>query len=81
MPFGVVSVVCRGMGVLDEGGDRRRGRGSFLWDGFGASHCNQWGLCDALFSNYFGDLLIPVAELENCDSVMPLVIIGLVTGF
>jgi len=29
MPFGVVSVVCRGMGVLDEGGDRRRGRGSF----------------------------------------------------
>ena len=24
---------------------------------FGASHCNQWGLCDALFSNYFEDLL------------------------
>jgi len=56
------------------------GKGSFGGE-FGASHCNQWGLCDALFSNYFGDLLIPVAELENCDSVMPLVIIGLVTGF
>jgi len=21
------------------------------------AHCNQWGLCDALFSNYFEDLL------------------------
>jgi len=29
MPFGVVSGVGRGMSVLDEGGDRRRGRGSF----------------------------------------------------
>jgi len=26
MPFGVVSGVGRGMGVLDGGGDRRRGR-------------------------------------------------------
>jgi len=24
---------------------------------FGVSHCNQWDLCDALFSNYFEDLL------------------------
>ena len=48
-----------GMGVLDFGGDRRRGRGSFGAESeFGASHCNQWGLCDALFSNYFEDLLI-----------------------
>ena len=46
-PFGVVSEVGLGMGVLDFGGDRRRGRGSF---------CNQWGICDALFSNYFKDL-------------------------
>jgi len=45
-----------GMGVLDFDGNRRRGRGSF-GDEFGASHCNQWGLCDALFSNYFEDLL------------------------
>ena len=30
MPFGVVSGVGLGMGVLDFGGDRRRGRGSFF---------------------------------------------------
>jgi len=29
MPFGVVSGVGRRMYVLDEGGDRRRGRDSF----------------------------------------------------
>jgi len=29
MPFGVVRGVGRGTGVLDGGGDRRRGRGSF----------------------------------------------------
>jgi len=29
MPFVLASCVGRGMGVLDEGGDRRRGRGSF----------------------------------------------------
>jgi len=46
MPFRMVSAVGRGMGVLDGGGDRRRERDSF--DGeCGASHCNQWGLCDA----------------------------------
>jgi len=28
MPFGVVSGVGQGMGVLDRGGDRRRGSGS-----------------------------------------------------
>jgi len=31
------------MGVLDFGGDRQRGRGSFGGE-FGASHCNQWGV-------------------------------------
>jgi len=44
MPFGVVSGVGLGMGVLDFGGDRRRGRGS-LGGEFAASHCNQQGLC------------------------------------
>jgi len=34
------------MGVLDGGGHHRRGRCSFGGE-FGASHCNQWGLCDA----------------------------------
>jgi len=29
MPFGMVSWFGRGMGVLDGGGDRSRGRGSF----------------------------------------------------
>jgi len=47
MPFVMVSGVGRGMGVLD----------AVLGGEFGASHCNQWGLCDALFSNYFEDLL------------------------
>ena len=36
--------VGRRMGVLDGGGDRRRGKSSFGGE-FGASHCNQWGLC------------------------------------
>jgi len=39
MPFRVVS--ARGMGVLDEGVDRRKGRGSFGTE-FGASLSNQW---------------------------------------
>jgi len=48
MPFGVVSGVGRrGMCVLERSGDRRR-EGQF------------WGICDALFSNYFEDLFILV---------------------
>jgi len=39
MPFGMVSGVGRGMGVLDGGGYHRRGRGS-LGAEFGSSHCN-----------------------------------------
>ena len=60
MPFGVVSGVGRGMGVLDGDGDRRRGRGNFGGEvePVEASYCNQWGLCDAalLKSLYFEDL-------------------------
>jgi len=44
MPFGVVSRIRLGMGVIDFGGDRRRGRGS-LGGEFAASHYNQWGIC------------------------------------
>jgi len=44
MPFGVVSGVGLGMGVLHFGGDHRRGRGS-LGGEFAASRCNQWELC------------------------------------
>jgi len=57
MPFGVVRGVGRGMGVLDESGDRRRGRGSFRGE-FGAPIVTNGGLCDALFSNYFEDLYL-----------------------
>jgi len=39
MPFGMVSGVGRGMGVLD-GGDDRRWEGAVLGDEFGASNCN-----------------------------------------
>ena len=58
MPFGVVSGVGLDMGVLDFGGDRRRRRGAVFGGEFGASHCNQWGRYDALFSNYFEDCLV-----------------------
>jgi len=44
MPFGVVSGVDRGMGVLDGGGDRRREEVVFGSE-FGESHCKQLGLC------------------------------------
>jgi len=43
MPFGLVSRVWLGMGVLDFGADRRRERGSL--GGGMASYCNQWGIC------------------------------------
>jgi len=49
---GMVSGVGRGMGVLDGGRDRRRGRGNFEGE-FGASHGNQWGLCDAALPKLF----------------------------
>ena len=69
MPFGVVRGVGRGMGVLDGGGDRRRERGRFGGE-FGASHCNQWSLCDALFSNCFEDLLKNYKRITNLATVL-----------
>jgi len=54
------------MGVLDGGGDRRRERLSFRGE-FGASHCNQWGISDALFSNYFEDLFKIAQLLDNVN--------------
>jgi len=44
MQFGMMRGIGRGMGVLDEGGDRRRGRSNFGGE-FELSHCNQWGFC------------------------------------
>jgi len=40
MPFVMVNAVGRGMGVLNGGGNRQRGRGCFGSE-FGASHCKQ----------------------------------------
>jgi len=50
MPFEVVSGVGQGMGVLD-GVVIVEGEEPVLEGEFGASHCTQWDLCDALFSN------------------------------
>jgi len=44
MPFGVVSRVSQGRGVLDGSGDCRRRRVSFGGK-CGTSYWNQWGLC------------------------------------
>jgi len=41
MPFGLVSGVVLGMGVLDFGGDRRRGRGTL-----GVNTMQKWRLID-----------------------------------
>jgi len=44
MPFGMVSRVGRGMGVLD-GVVIVEGEGTVFGGEFRAFHCNQWGLC------------------------------------
>ena len=44
MLFGMVSGVGRGIGVLD-GVMIVEEKMADLWSEFGASHCNQWGLC------------------------------------
>jgi len=44
MPFGVASGVGREMGVLDRV-LIVEGKEAVLGGEYGASHCNQWGLC------------------------------------
>ena len=44
MPFGMVSGVTQGMGVLD-GVAIIKWEGAVLGGEFGASHCNQWERC------------------------------------
>ena len=70
MPFGIVSGVGRGMGVLDGGGDRRKKRDSFgaesgrpvvTYGDFVARLCES----DALFPNYFGK----GGLVQRCPSV------------
>jgi len=54
MPFGVVSGIGQGMGVLD-GVVIIKGKGQF-WGEVEASHCNHLAFATWLFSNYFEDL-------------------------
>jgi len=61
MPFGMLSVVGRGMGVLDEVVIVEE-KGQF-WGEFGASHCNQRGLCDAALPKLLWAALVYL-ELE-----------------
>jgi len=73
----MVNGVGRGMGVLN-GVVIVEEEGAVLGE-FRASHCDQWCLCDALFSNYFEDLFqvaqriihhnaarLLVLELKHC---------------
>ena len=58
MPFGTVSGVGRGMGVLDWGGDRRR-EGTVFWVNLGRPIVTNGDFATRLFPNYFGqDLLM-----------------------
>ena len=52
MPFGVLSGVGRGMGVLD-GVEIVEGEGEFC-DKCGTSHYNQWGLCGVVILYHEG---------------------------
>jgi len=54
MPFGVLSGVGLGMGVLDFGGDRQRRRGS-LGGEFAVSHCNQEEFVESLCGSAYSD--------------------------
>ena len=67
--FGVVSVVGRGMGVLDAGGDRRREGAVFGGGKFGASHCNN-GNGDAIFPDYFGEDLLQTVCCTSMNTLM-----------
>ena len=60
--------VTPGMGVLDGGGYRQRGRGSFGGE-VDSSHCNQWAFATLLFSNYFEDLLNGIVKQARITAV------------
>ena len=52
-------------GCIITGGDRQMGRGIFGSGGeYGASHCNQWGLCDALFSKLFVIKIVQTYQIQ-----------------
>jgi len=56
MPFGAVSGISRGMGVLDRGGYRQR-EGAVLGVKLGRPIVTNEAFTTQLFSNYFEDLL------------------------
>ena len=58
MPFGMVSGVGRGMGVLVGGGDRRRERGSF-----GRPIVTNGAFATRLFSNYLSSCYYSAQKL------------------
>ena len=64
MPFGMVHVsgVSRGMGELDGGGVRRRGRGSFRGE-LGCPVVTNGDFATRLFPNYFGQDLLDFSLL------------------
>jgi len=68
MPFGMVSGIGRGMGVLDGGGNRRRGRDSFGSD-FRASHCNHGNFATRLFPNYFVQNLFIIGSHRGFSAI------------
>jgi len=57
IPFGMVSGVGRGMGVLDGGGDRRM-EGAVLGVNLGRPIVTNGAFETRLFSNYFEDLFL-----------------------
>jgi len=61
---GMVSGVGRGMGVLD-GVVIVEGKGHF-GGGFDASHCNQWGLCDAALPKLLWAVLVIGSVYHEC---------------
>jgi len=76
MPFGMVSGVGQGIGVLG-GGDHRIGWDSFEGE-FVASHCNQWGLCDVALPKllwaglvFTRDSIYAIARICYGNSVCP----------
>jgi len=81
MPFGVLSGVGRGMGVLDGSGDRRRRRGSFGVN-LRRPIVTNWAFATRLFSNYFEDLFSVVeswctaVDHCRCDYVVRATLIG-----
>jgi len=69
MPFGVVSGIGRGMGVLGGGGDHRR-EWAVLWVNFGCLIVTNGAFATQLFSKYCEDLLLLLLLFEIVGNTM-----------